>query len=165
MPSSPATPSARAHRRGPTLRVDVSELLHAVGGEARSDAAEELAAIHEVLTRMLQAADDSELGDADRALLRRYLAAPGRRSDRASGIDLTAPARLRPRHRQTLDWLLTGASEKEIAAALGLSVHTVHQYIKAIYRSHKVRSRAQLMARLAAGRPQGHCEDRSAQVP
>lgn len=54
---------------------------------------------------------------------------------------------LPPRLRATLDWLLKGASEKEIAAELGLSTHTVHQYVKALYRVFGVTSRPQLMAR------------------
>ena len=48
---------------------------------------------------------------------------------------------------QTLDALLGGASEKEIADRMGLSVHTVHQYVKTVYRALGVRSRAELMAR------------------
>jgi DNA-binding NarL/FixJ family response regulator len=51
-----------------------------------------------------------------------------------------------PRHlRQTLGCLLEGASEKEAAARLGLSWHTVHGYIKALHRRFGVRSRAELL--------------------
>ncbi len=39
-------------------------------------------------------------------------------------------AEFSPRERQTLDLLLTGESEKRIAARLGLSGHTVHEYVK-----------------------------------
>ena len=46
--------------------------------------------------------------------------------------------------------LLGGASEKEIADRMGLSAHTVHQYVKSIYRAFGVRSRAELMARCLA---------------
>jgi DNA-binding CsgD family transcriptional regulator len=56
---------------------------------------------------------------------------------------------LPPRTRQTFDALLTGASEKEIAFRLGVSAHTVHEYIKRIYRAYGVRSRGELFARLA----------------
>lgn len=56
-------------------------------------------------------------------------------------------AQLCRRERETLEGLLSGASEKEIASRLGLSVHTVHQYVKSIYRRLEVTSRAQLMAR------------------
>ena len=50
------------------------------------------------------------------------------------------------RERETLDLLLQGDSQKGIAATLGLSVHTVHQYVKVIYRKTGVGSRAELMA-------------------
>ena len=58
---------------------------------------------------------------------------------------------LSPRERDTLEALLTGASEKQIALALGISCHTVHQYVKRIYRAFGVRSRAELMASLLRG--------------
>jgi DNA-binding CsgD family transcriptional regulator len=53
---------------------------------------------------------------------------------------------------ETLEQLLGGASEKEIADRMGLSAHTVHQYVKAVYRAFRVRSRAELMARCLARR-------------
>jgi DNA-binding CsgD family transcriptional regulator len=56
--------------------------------------------------------------------------------------------RLSPRERQTLDGLLDGLAEKQIAASLGLSRHTVHEYVKALYRRFDVTSRAELVARL-----------------
>jgi DNA-binding CsgD family transcriptional regulator len=51
------------------------------------------------------------------------------------------------RERETLDLLLTGMSEKEVAASLELSPHTVHDYVKVIFRKLRVASRAELMAR------------------
>jgi DNA-binding CsgD family transcriptional regulator len=51
------------------------------------------------------------------------------------------------RERETLDLLLTGASEKTAAARLGVSPHTLHGYVKAIYRRLGVASRPELMAR------------------
>jgi DNA-binding CsgD family transcriptional regulator len=53
---------------------------------------------------------------------------------------------LRPRERETLDVLLGGATEKDAAAELGVSRHTVHQYVKAIYEAYGVTSRAELLA-------------------
>jgi DNA-binding CsgD family transcriptional regulator len=44
--------------------------------------------------------------------------------------------------------LLFGRSEKEVALILGLSRHTVHEHVKAIYRAYGVRSRAELMSLL-----------------
>jgi DNA-binding CsgD family transcriptional regulator len=55
-------------------------------------------------------------------------------------------AALGPRLRQTLDCLLEGDSEKQAAARLGLSRHTVHEYVTALYRRFDVQSRAELMA-------------------
>ena len=54
---------------------------------------------------------------------------------------------LSPRMRQTLERLLVGDSEKEIAARLGLSRHTVHVYVKTLYRRFEVNSRGELFAR------------------
>ena len=43
--------------------------------------------------------------------------------------------------------LLAGYSEKQIAANLGFTFNTTHQYVKAIYRAFGVSSRAEFMAR------------------
>jgi DNA-binding NarL/FixJ family response regulator len=53
---------------------------------------------------------------------------------------------LPPRVRPVLRRLLGGKSEKEIAADLRLTRHTVHTYVKIIYRKLRVHSRAELMA-------------------
>lgn len=58
----------------------------------------------------------------------------------------TPYADLPPRRRQVLEALLKGQSEKEVAKALRLSVHTVHVHVKAIYKQFGVSSRAELMA-------------------
>jgi DNA-binding CsgD family transcriptional regulator len=54
---------------------------------------------------------------------------------------------LSPRQVQTLDRLLAGDSEKQIALHLGISQHTIHVYIKAIYRRFDVCSRGELFAK------------------
>jgi len=54
---------------------------------------------------------------------------------------------LSPRLRQTLDRLLEGDGEKQVARRLGLSLPTVHQYVTELYRRYGVSSRAELMAR------------------
>jgi DNA-binding CsgD family transcriptional regulator len=56
------------------------------------------------------------------------------------------PDALPPRLRQTLACLVEGDSEKQIAARLGLSQATVHQYVTMLSRRFQVRSRAQLLA-------------------
>ena len=54
---------------------------------------------------------------------------------------------LPPRLVQTLDGVLRGDSEKQIAFALGLSQHTVHNYIRALHSRFNVSSRAELIAK------------------
>jgi DNA-binding CsgD family transcriptional regulator len=54
---------------------------------------------------------------------------------------------LGPRLRQTLAHLLDGDSEKQVAYKLKLSRHTVHVYVKSLYRRFNVSSRAELMSR------------------
>lgn len=60
---------------------------------------------------------------------------------------------LSPRLRETLDLLLEGASEKEIARRLRISPATAHEYVLAIYRRFDVHSRAKLMAYFLRRRP------------
>jgi DNA-binding CsgD family transcriptional regulator len=57
-----------------------------------------------------------------------------------------ADAPLSPTARRIVSKLLTGMSEKEIAASMGQSVNTTHKYIKAIYGQFGVQSRAALMS-------------------
>jgi DNA-binding NarL/FixJ family response regulator len=66
----------------------------------------------------------------------------------------TGVERLSPRLHQTLICLLEGDSEKQVAARLGLSTATVHQYVTALYRHFGVGSRAQLLARVMRRLPQ-----------
>jgi DNA-binding CsgD family transcriptional regulator len=55
-------------------------------------------------------------------------------------------AELSPRRREVLARLLTGDSEKQIAAALSISPATAHEHVMAVYRHFQVRSRGELMA-------------------
>ena len=55
--------------------------------------------------------------------------------------------RLSRRERQVLVALLGGASEKQGADAISVSRHTVHVYVKALYRHFEVASRGELLAR------------------
>jgi DNA-binding CsgD family transcriptional regulator len=61
--------------------------------------------------------------------------------------DTSNAVSLSPRMRQTLERLLAGDSEKEIAVRLRLSPHTVHVYVKTLYRRFDVCSRGELFAR------------------
>jgi DNA-binding NarL/FixJ family response regulator len=106
------------------------------------------------------ASADSEGSNMAIARFRRYVAEVCRQHLRLHGGETTtehAPSPARPhngdiprlsrRMRQTLERLLAGDSEKQIAAALSLSPHTVHVYVKALYKSFKVNSRGELLSR------------------
>lgn len=56
-------------------------------------------------------------------------------------------AGLSPRARQVLACFLEGDGDKQVAARLGISVHTANQYAKRIFRHFGVRSRTELLAR------------------
>jgi DNA-binding CsgD family transcriptional regulator len=58
-----------------------------------------------------------------------------------------AAVTLSPRQRQTLQLLLAGRSEKEIAELMQLSRNTVHHHVKALHRRFKVSSRSELLAK------------------
>ena len=71
---------------------------------------------------------------------------------RLIGEEITGRAALKmddlpPRMEQTLRSLLKGDSEKQVATQLGLSRHTVHVYVKKIYRKYEVSSRGELLAK------------------
>jgi DNA-binding NarL/FixJ family response regulator len=59
---------------------------------------------------------------------------------------------LSPRVRQTLDRLLHGDSEKQVARRLNVSQHTVHVYVKTLYRKLNVCSRGELLSKFVGGR-------------
>jgi DNA-binding CsgD family transcriptional regulator len=59
---------------------------------------------------------------------------------------------LPPRLNQTLTELLSGASEKQIAAKLKLSPHTIHNYVKALHQRFDVSSRGELLAKAGLAR-------------
>jgi DNA-binding NarL/FixJ family response regulator len=56
---------------------------------------------------------------------------------------------LSPRLRQTLEALLVGDSEKQVAIKLKVSPHTVHVYVKRLYKHFGASSRGELHARFA----------------
>ena len=76
---------------------------------------------------------------------------------RLLGSRFSAPVHLtgglRARHAQTLERLLEGDSEKQIARRLGVSQNTVHVYVTFLYRHFDVSSRGELLARFV--RPPG----------
>ncbi len=62
-------------------------------------------------------------------------------------FDTVSAETLPPRLREVLLCLLEGESEKQVAAHLGLSRHTVHQHVKRLHRIFRVASRGELLAR------------------
>ena len=64
--------------------------------------------------------------------------------------DVPAMADLTPRQREVLDRLLAGDSQKQIAAALGISRHTVGDHLKDLHRIFDVSSRGELLAKFIA---------------
>jgi DNA-binding CsgD family transcriptional regulator len=58
-----------------------------------------------------------------------------------------SPAELPPRVRQALRCLLDGDGDKQIARRLGLTRHTVNEYMKTLFRYFGVQSRTELLAR------------------
>ncbi|MFK7957314.1 MAG: LuxR C-terminal-related transcriptional regulator [Lysobacterales bacterium] len=73
-----------------------------------------------------------------RHLLRRI-----RDADPAIAAQKNAQHRLTPREIQVLECLAHGLSYKEVARQFDLSIHTVGDYVKALYRKLRVRSRGQ----------------------
>lgn len=69
---------------------------------------------------------------------------------RLASAEEHTPSGLPPRRREVLDHLLRGESEKEVAAALGISPATTHEHVTAIYRHFGVSSRGELMARFVS---------------
>jgi pSer/pThr/pTyr-binding forkhead associated (FHA) protein len=60
--------------------------------------------------------------------------------------ELPALMQLSEAQRRVLDLLVSGGAEKQVAADLKLSPHTVHNHVKVIYRRFGVSSRAELLA-------------------
>ena len=91
---------------------------------------------------------DEPFSDADHRLVRLLHVELGRlwRKDALRRAKDPASA-LPPRLSQTLDELLLGHSEKEIANRLELSRHTIHNYVKALHQRFGVSSRGELLAR------------------
>lgn len=66
----------------------------------------------------------------------------GRKNPREDIIKELTPAQVR-----VYDLLLEGLLEKEVALQLGISIHTVHDHVKAIYRALSVTSRGELISK------------------
>lgn len=58
--------------------------------------------------------------------------------------------RFSPRQVQIIGLIATGASDKEIAGKLGISVPTVRTHLQRLYRDRGLRNRAEAVAKLVA---------------
>ena len=104
----------------------------------------DLAAIARVLVT-IQPTDDAVA--RKRKLVAEFCRLVGEQVGRPAAVGEGLP----PRMRQTLERLLAGDGEKQIAARLGVSRHTVHVYVKGLYRHYDVCSRGELLARFVRG--------------
>lgn len=73
----------------------------------------------------------------------------GRRRGTEDVSDALARAPLTPREKDVVALLVGGSSTRDIAARTGLTVATVHTYLKRIYPKLGVHSRVELVARMA----------------
>jgi len=67
------------------------------------------------------------------------------KSDKTDNAEIVA---LAPRLRHVLEELMLGHSEKQIAMRSRKSIHTIHDYVKQLYKSLGVNSRGELFARM-----------------
>lgn len=72
-----------------------------------------------------------------------------------ASADEPSASQLPPRLCNVLQCLLEGDGEKQIAARLGLTRQSVHQYVKALYRHFRVHSRPELLARWIRAQSRG----------
>lgn len=101
-------------------------------------------------------ADDSLFGERERQIAHIMLEEVSWLHEIGWPEDFGSPTpSLSRRPRLVLNLLLEGHSRKFIAAELGLSVHTVSDYVKEIYRAFGVQSHAELMRRYMGVKSRG----------
>jgi DNA-binding CsgD family transcriptional regulator len=94
---------------------------------------------------------DAHFSAAEHRLIRLFHVELGRLWKKDALQKATDPRHdLPPRLSQTLNELLSGKSEKEVAARLELSRHTIHNYVKALHQRFEVSSRGELLAKAGA---------------
>ncbi|MCI0630432.1 MAG: helix-turn-helix transcriptional regulator [Phycisphaerales bacterium] len=103
---------------------------------------------HAVILVFYRRAEDRPFSERDETLISLMLRSVAPIVDREifrRDDSYSAPA-LSPREREVLLMLLAGDSEKEIAAGIHRSIHTVHTFVQKLYGLFKVSSRGELMA-------------------
>lgn len=102
--------------------------------------------VHQVFS-VNRAVGGKRFDGRERAILRLFVAEANALVGATLAVDEAGPfAGLGPRLRQVLDALVEGDSEKQVASRLGLSRHTVHDYVKDLYRRLGVGSRGEMLA-------------------
>lgn len=92
--------------------------------------------------------NERDFSERERRLLKLFHIELGRLIGGPLASGLSHEQALSPRLRQTLSCLVDGDSEKQVAARMGLSRTTVHQYVTMLYRRYGVHSRAELMVKV-----------------
>jgi DNA-binding NarL/FixJ family response regulator len=107
----------------------------------------------QAMLRLLQPLDGAAAGDPaekKRRLLADVMRMIGEQihgQPRRLSVLETELNRLPPRLQQTMHSLLAGDSEKQAAAKMGVSPHTLHVYVKTLYRRYNVSSRGELLSK------------------
>jgi len=99
---------------------------------------------------LIRGTGDRPFDDDERAFIQVFHAevfSKLERSEHGSPSARVNAHRLPPREHETLRCLLGGMSEKQVATHLGLSQHTIHHYVKSLYRRMGISSRSELLAR------------------
>ena len=108
--------------------------------EVSEDRAVSVVALH-------RGSGERDFSEREQRLLRFFHAELGRLIGTAlASVFDPDPLQLPRRQKETLACLLEGDSEKQVAARLGVSHATAHEYVTSLYRRFKVRSRAELLA-------------------
>lgn len=127
-------------KRGPTKSEAILKAMTPLSAGSNGDSKVAQRRLLADLCRLIGAHVDGAQGRLPIVVSASFPNAPARRAD-ADNADLS------PRMRETLNCLLAGDSEKQAAAKLGVSQHTVHVYVKQLYRKFNVNSRGELLAR------------------
>jgi len=110
--------------------------------------------------RLTRALDDPPYTMREQRVLRLFVASLAPLIGKRLATLLVMDPDLPPRLRQVLELLMKGQSEKQVAAELDISRHTVHDHVKRLHKHFDVASRGELLARAFARRdPSGQLSD------
>jgi len=113
----------------------------------------QISATHASCIAIHRGTNERDFSDRERRLLALFHVELGRLIGGPLTSGVTNEPALSPRLRQTLACLVEGDSEKQVAARMGISRTTVHQYVTMLYRRYGVQSRAELIVTVLRRRP------------